>query len=176
MKMGRLPHHGEALLAALQFRNSSMEGLQELQESQWHDLLWLSDLMHLTLPLGQVCGDDLPRWVHERIDHNLADNSQRFARTKAVYSELAKGLREANVECLVIKGFAQYPDYVENPRLRAQSDIDLFCPPETIYRARDVLVGLGYQPDRRLEHLPERPPCSDGPEIQLAVERKLLRS
>jgi MFS family permease len=154
MKMGRLPHHGEALLAALQFRNPSTEGLQKLQESQWRDLLWLSDLMHLTLPLGQVYGDGLPQWVRKRIDHSLADNSQRFTRTKAVYSELAKGLREANVECLVIKGFAQCPDYVENPRLRLQSDIDLFCPLETIYRARDVLVGLGYQPDRGLEHLP----------------------
>jgi MFS family permease len=154
MKMDRLPHHGEALLAALQFRNSSVESLQKLQESQWRDLLWLSDLMHLTLPLGQVCGNGLPCWVHERIDRNLADNSQRFTRIKGVYLELAKALREANVECVVIKGFAQCPDYIENPRLRPQSDIDLFCPPETIYRARDVLVDLGYQPDRGLEHLP----------------------
>jgi MFS family permease len=152
--MRKLPHHVEALLAALQFRDSSSERLQQLQESQWQDLLSFCDLMRLTLPLGQVCGGILPQWVRKRIERNLADNSERFVRIKAAYSELAGGLRNANLECVVIKGFTQCPDYVENPRLRLQSDIDLFCPMETVYKARDVVASLGYRPDRRLDHLP----------------------
>jgi MFS family permease len=152
--MGRIPHNVEALLAALQFRNASPEKLQELPESQWPDLLSFCDLMHLTLPLGQVCDTILPTWVRQRIEKNFVDNSLRFVRIKAVYSELASALRNAGLECLVIKGFAQCPDYVANARLRLQSDVDLFCPLETVYRARDVIAELGYWPDRRLDHLP----------------------
>jgi MFS family permease len=145
--MGRIPNHVEALLAALRFRDSSSDRLDELQESQWQELLSFCDSMHMTLPLGEVCGGILPAWVRSRIEHNLADNSRRFLRVKGVYSEVTGALREANVESLVIKGFAQSPDYVENPRMRAQSDIDLFCPIETVYRARDVVARLGYRPE-----------------------------
>jgi hypothetical protein len=47
---------------------------------------------------------------------------------------------------------------VPDPRHRIQSDIDLFCPPESVLRARDALAVLGFrsqhQVDDLCEHLP----------------------
>ena len=85
-------------------------------------------------------------WVRSQIDRNLADNAQRFERIKAVYCEFANALRDTGAEHLVVKGFAQSPDFVEHPRFRLQSDIDAYCPPESISRAREVLSRLGYEP------------------------------
>jgi len=149
--MPKIPHTVTALLQALRFRNPQTVALAALQDSQWNELLSFCDLMHLTLPLGRACADVLPGWVRSRIEQNLADNVQHFERVKATYSEVAQALLENAVECLVIKGFAQYPDFVEDPRLRPQSDIDLFCPRESVFQARNTLLGLGYVPDDVLE-------------------------
>ncbi len=65
-----------------------------------------------------------------------------------------RAFEDIQVEYLVIKGFAQYPGYVKDPRLRMQSDIDIYCPSESIFRARDQLLSLGYHPLKGLEQLP----------------------
>jgi predicted MFS family arabinose efflux permease len=150
--MRQIPHHIQALLAALQFRNADPEALRSLDESEWHALLEFCDLAHLTFPLWRNSGDVLPPWVRKRIELNASDNAQRFERIKQIYSELATALDDAHVEYLVIKGFGQYPGYVEDPRLRMQSDIDLYCSSESIFRARDKLLTLGYEPREELEH------------------------
>ena len=80
----------------------------------------------------------------DRLKTNLSDNALRFEKIKAIYSEAAGALDRAGVEHIVIKGFTQAPDYVANPRLRSQADFDLYCPPETIERARAALHGIGY--------------------------------
>jgi len=41
-----------------------------------------------------------------------------------------------------------------NPRYRTQSDIDLFCPPDSISRARDALLAIGYEPIYRFDDMP----------------------
>jgi predicted MFS family arabinose efflux permease len=152
--MSRIPHHVEALLAALKFQGAQPEALRSLHDSEWRDLLEFTDLAHMTFPLWRTCTNLLPNWVRERLERNAADNTLRFQNIKAVYSELATALTEVEVEHLVLKGFAQYPGYVEDPRLRMQSDIDLYCPSESILCARDKLLTLGYQPLKGLEHLP----------------------
>jgi MFS family permease len=157
--MGKIPHSVQALLATLQFRNAYPEALASLDESQWHELLQFCDLAHLTFPLWRNSGDVLPGWVEERIEANASDNAKRFERIKHAYLEVANALEQVHVEHLVIKGFAQYPGYVEDPRLRMQSDIDLYCPSESIFRARDKLLTLGYQPPKEperhaVDHLP----------------------
>jgi hypothetical protein len=111
-------------------------------------------MMHLTIPLRLACGGHLPNWVQSRIDANVRDNSERFERIKADYLEMADALKDRGVEYLVLKGFSQSPDFVEDPRFRMQSDIDLFCPPASIFRARDALSKIGYEPDHGLEHQP----------------------
>ena len=153
--MRRIPHYVRALLSALQFRGDDPEGLRSLDESEWRELLEFSDLAHLTLPLWRNCADVLPDWVRERIERNVSDNAKRFDNVNHVYLEVAKALDDVQVEYLVLKGFAQYPGYVEDPRLRMQSDIDLYCPEDGILRARDALLNLGYEPICGLERLPQ---------------------
>jgi hypothetical protein len=153
--MRRNPAPLPALLSALQFRAAHPEALRVLGESEWHELLEFCDLAHLTLPLRQNCGDVLPDWVRARMERNASDNAKRFDNVKRVYLELAKAIKDVQVEHLVIKGFAQYPGYVEHPRLRMQSDIDIYCPSESILHARDALLSLGYQPLRGDENLPK---------------------
>ncbi len=153
--MRRIPHFLDALLSALQFRSAHPEALQTLDESEWHDLLEFCDLAHLTLPLWRNCGNVLPGWVRGRMERNASDNAKRFERIQLVYLELAKAFADVQVEYLVIKGFTQYPGYVEDPRLRMQSDIDIYCPSNSIFRARDQLIALDYEPLRGLEKLPK---------------------
>jgi MFS family permease len=154
-----VPREVAALLAALQLKHASVSGLQNLSNDEWRSLLRFSELAHLTLPLAQLQFEGKPIWVDERLQSNLADNALRFARVKATYREAACALYRAGVDHVVIKGFTQAPDYVPNPRLRMQSDIDLFCPPDHIPRAQAALEALGYQPDvrqdyRRADHSP----------------------
>ena len=146
-----------ALLSALQFHGAHFEALQALDESEWCELLEFCDLAHLTLPLWRNCRDVdvLPDWVRERMKRNASDNAKRFDNINGVYLEMSKALGDLQVEYLVIKGFAQHPGYVEDPRLRMQSDIDIYCPLESILRARDALLSLGYQPLLGLENLPK---------------------
>jgi len=171
-KMPKIPPTVAVLLQAMRFRSPQTEALAALQDSQWTELLSFCDLMHLTLPLGRTCADVLPDWVRSRIERNFADNAQHFDRVKASYSEVAHALRENAIECLVIKGFAQYPAFVEDPRLRPQSDIDLFSPRESVFRARDTLLQLGYVAEDELERwgyqpevAPEQLPCDHLPSM-----------
>src|SRR6266852_5905544 len=102
--------------------------------------------VHLTLPLRQVCSDDLPNWVREQIDRNITHNTERFRRIRKVYVEIDSVLQSAGAEYIVLKGFAQWPASMQGPHIRTQSDIDLFRPPESILAVRDALSGIGYAP------------------------------
>jgi predicted MFS family arabinose efflux permease len=157
--MTDLPSHVAAVLSALQFRGGRPEGLRTITASEWEHLLSFWEVRRLMIPLRQVCGDYLPEWVCSRIDHSLADNAERLERIKADYSNFLNASRAAGAEHLVVKGFAQWPGFVDHPRFRSQSDIDVYCPPELILRARDVLTNLGYEPKRGqdsglADHLP----------------------
>jgi hypothetical protein len=142
----RIPHEARALLRALQLSNPDSASLQKLSEKEWASLLDFCDIAHLTLPLAQLRMEGFPNWVVERLKTNLADNALRFGRVKATYLEAAEALNQAGVEHIVIKGFTQSPDYVPDPRLRGQSDIDIFCPPESIDAANGALRAIGYKP------------------------------
>lgn len=128
-----------------------MDGLHNLSDDEWHSLLHFCELAHLTLPLAQLRLNSLPSWVERRLQRNLSDNTLRFERVKATYREAAQALEQAGVEHIVIKGFTQAPDYIPDPRLRQQSDLDLVCPPEQIERARAALEAIGYVPDPRID-------------------------
>ncbi|MGO9086130.1 MAG: MFS transporter [Candidatus Sulfotelmatobacter sp.] len=141
-------------MAALRFDSSQPEALRRLTDSQWEDLLRLCDMLHFTIPLRRVCGDDLPDWVRSRIDRNICDNTLRYERIKAIYIELANTLEARGVDHLVLKGFTHSPAFVDDPRHRMQSDVDLFCPPESILEARDALCNIGYEPYQGFEHQP----------------------
>ncbi len=147
------PQHVRILLSALQFGGGSREGLRTLTRSEWEDLLSLWEIQRLMVPLRQTCSvaDELPEWVRFRIDQNLANNAERLERIKAAYSDFSNALRGTGAKHVVIKGFTLWPGFVEHPRFRLQSDIDIYCPPESILCARDALAQLGYEPERGLD-------------------------
>jgi MFS family permease len=152
---------------ALRFQDPRTDGLRRVKDSEWETVLSSWRVVRLTLPLRQLWGELLPDWVRDRIDSYLVDNAARFGRIKQLYSTAAAAFKDANVEHVVIKGFSLWPGYVEHPRFRPQSDIDLYCLPDSIFRARDALSGLGYQPLRwdgghtPIDHLdPMTPPTS----------------
>jgi hypothetical protein len=148
----RVPNEVAALLAALQFRDAKLDGILNLTEPEWHSLLRFCELAHLTLPLAQlqICG--LPVWVSKRLETNVIDNALRFNRVKETYEEVAESFKQAGVDHIVIKGFTQAPDYVLDPRLRQQSDLDLYCPPGQITSAQAVLESIGYVRERQLNY------------------------
>jgi hypothetical protein len=151
--MTNIPHSFPAVVSALKFCNGDRRALRKLQDSEWTELLLFCDRMHLTIPLGRACPEDLPDSVRSRINQNLSDNAERFERIKAVYSQVAGALRDVDVDHIVLKGFAQWPDFAEDPRLRMQSDIDVFCHPQSVFKARDAVSALGYKSLEGLEHV-----------------------
>jgi len=143
--MSKPPRHIGAVLSALRLNGGRAEELGSLDDATWHALLAYTDSTHLTLYLAARARDFAPGWVRQRLAKNLSDNSRRFERIKAAYGEMAYAFRKAGVNHVVLKGFSQWPDYSEDLRLRLQSDIDFYCPPESIFQARDLLIGLGYK-------------------------------
>lgn len=154
------------LLDALRFQDPRTEALRNVKDSEWEAILSSWRVVRLMLPLKQLRGEELPEWVCERVDTHLADNALRFERIKLTYSAAAQAIRAADAESVVLKGFSLWPGYVEHPRFRPQSDIDLYCPPDSIDRARDALIELGYEMSSRghhfnKDHLPIMTPKSD---------------
>ncbi len=121
-----------------------MEGLARLDDVKWEKLLEFCDLAHLTLPLAEVAGHQLPAWVAERLARNIRDNKDRFDNVFSCYIEAKSALDRAGIPHVVLKGFTQAPEFVNDPRFRMQSDIDIFCPPEYTLEAESVLLALGY--------------------------------
>jgi len=133
------------VLAALHLSDPDTSLLKALDDREWSRLLEFCNTAHLTLQLAQVATDGFPDWVVDRLRANLADNALRFEQIKAIYREAAKALDDVKVEHIIVKGFTQAPDYVADPRLRRQSDLDFFCPPGRIDDARAALEAVGYK-------------------------------
>jgi predicted MFS family arabinose efflux permease len=150
----KAPRYFLAFLQALQFKNANLAPIRRLDATEWNELLSFSDRAHLTLQLSQLPSDVLPAWVSSRIQENVTDNTKRIERIRTLYQEVASTLRRANADHIVIKGFTQYPEYVKSPNLRMQSDIDLYCPPNTILTARNALRDVGYEAEEPQKHVP----------------------
>jgi len=97
--------------------------------------------------------------VRQRLDRDLKNNAERWRRIQSAYAQASAAFQAHGLEFLVLKGFSHCPDFVAEPRHRAQYDIDLFFPENSLLRARDVALGIGYRPivpfDRHpADHLP----------------------
>jgi MFS family permease len=126
----------------------------------------------------------LPDWVRERIAVNLEENTERLQRVCALQAQVSDWLTEAGIPYIFLKGTTQFPHFVSDLRLRAQHDLDLFCPPEDARRAWDLFISRGYEPIERTgahatDHLPAlvrktgwewRGGSFFDPEIPLAIE------
>ncbi len=182
LRQARVPREVQALLVALQIMHANTFLLQTLSEEEWLSLLNFCDLAHLTLKLATLPTSGFPAWVVSRLETNRADNFKRFERVKATYLEARDALEQAGVDHIVIKGFTQSPMYVEDPRLRSQSDIDLYCPAHMIEAAYSALRAVDYRPatnaDRHADHLPAMVRLGDwqwrgnafDPEMPLSIE------
>ncbi|MGA3190002.1 MAG: nucleotidyltransferase family protein, partial [Bryobacteraceae bacterium] len=145
-------------MSALQFSSPDFEPLRQLTGQEWKRALQFCDRAQLTLPLALRCREHLPDDVRERTDRNLAGNAERWQRIRAAYREVAQPFEQAGIEFAVLKGFSHCPDFVSDPRLRPQYDIDLLLPREQLARAREIVSSLGYEPlkksNGREDHLP----------------------
>jgi hypothetical protein len=141
----RIPVEMTAVISALQLREPNTALLRAVSDQKWADLLVFCDLAHLALPLAELSADTLPQWVVERLSVNVADNAQRFQRIKTTYKEVAEVLSARGVEYIVIKGFTQCPNYVQLPKFRFQSDLDLYCPAKD-GSVKVALEAIGYRP------------------------------
>ena len=54
----------------------------------------------------------------------------------------------------MLKGFTQYPDFVADLYYRVQYDVDFLCPETSVYRARETLRELGYEPLKEMGNFP----------------------
>jgi len=142
------------VLEALQFSTPQPARLTALSDEDCKKALAFSDPAQLTLPLGITSREHLPEWIQLRIDRNLANNAERWRRTKIAFQEIAWALEAAGLDFAVLKGFSHCPHFVDDPRHRWQSDFDLLFRHEDILRARDIAVSLGYEPVSGFERHP----------------------
>ncbi len=149
----RVPRWTAAVMNALRFTGASVDALEALDEAGWEHVLGFCDLQQLTLVVGAL-GARAPEPVKRRLDHNLAQNTERLARLTAAYHEIADAFEAASVEFLLLKGPAQWPRFISELRLRMHHDIDLLCPGESLLTGRDALSSLGYKAIEGLEQFP----------------------
>jgi len=147
------------VIRALRFREGSDDGLRRLAAADWKSLLAATDRDHITLALAVRCRSVFPSEAQTYLDGALQRNAARYGRLCSAYQEIAEALSAGGIEFHVLKGFAQWPWYMDDPRHRYQSDLDLYCRPEFLKRAAEALSGLGYEPHRNdasgcSDHLP----------------------
>ena len=141
----RVPYEFAALLEALQVQGANVDRLASLNDAEWEKVLEFCDLAHLTLLISEIGSAEFPAWVTQRLAKNARDNKDRFNHVYAAYHEARVALEVAGIPHVVLKGFTQAPEFVGDPRLRMQSDIDIYCPPEQTLIAESVLKALGYR-------------------------------
>jgi MFS family permease len=145
---------------AIRFQEPDLDALRKITDAEWERILRNWSTARIMTSYRLDYGDNLPFPLRQRIDHCLADIALRFQRIRSMYVAVAKELKEIDVEHVVIKGFSLFPAYTQRFGLRPQGDIDLYCPPESVHRAQDVLseLGYGYTPipkryERLIDHL-----------------------
>ncbi len=143
-----------AVLQALHMEAPRLEPLRRLSQTDWKETLRLCDRTQLTLPLGDAHAAELPEWVRQWMEENFRKTRQRTVRVRREFSEMADKLGEYGLDFVVLKGFASAPGFVPDPWRRVQYDLDLYLAGGTAARARDVLLGLGYEPLKEMEEFP----------------------
>jgi hypothetical protein len=145
-----VPGGVRAILDALRFDRPPGSTPNSLPDLSPADLAF-ADRSHLTPLLSRLKLTDL---VRAHVDGAIARNTLRMQRFAAAYAEMAD-----KFDHVVLKGLTHAPDFVDDPRLRAQYDLDLYVPSRDRETARDALLALGYEPiggmaGLAMDHLP----------------------
>ncbi len=143
-----------AVLAALRFQGATSSALNQLNGSQWRQLLRICDPMQLTLPLAAACGGAVPSWVADRMQRAASNTRKRNETVWNAYCEIAECLNRNAIGFVVLKGFTGEPQFVADARLRVQYDLDFFLPGGAARSAYECIRGLGYMPVGALSNLP----------------------
>lgn len=140
-----------ALLDSLRFSGGGGDW-SRFSEAEWKAALYYFDRNQLTLLLRGIGG--LPDHVQRRLNADFAANEERNRQVGQAFDEVAGALHGANIDFVVLKGFANWDRFWREPGARLQYDLDLFCPKMTA-EARDRLIEqLGYVPIGRAEQFP----------------------
>jgi hypothetical protein len=150
----RIPRYAQALLDALSLSGSDGSALQNLSTPEWKSLLSFADRSQLTLALGDRYRSDIPPEIRKRVERCLIQNANRWEQVKSAYQQCASAFETAGLPFLILKGFSHCPDFVSDPRIRSQYDLDLLFRREDILAAYDIAVELGYEPLTSSDKLP----------------------
>jgi hypothetical protein len=132
-------------IRGLHFQQDRRAELRSVNPDEWPALLKQIDRSQLTLPLGIRCQEYLPDFVRSRIAQNLTSNAARHRLLEAEYRLISEAFRARSIDFIVLKGPSQIATlYVSNADYRPQYDIDLYCPPDAVASARDVLSSMGF--------------------------------
>jgi Uncharacterised nucleotidyltransferase len=131
-----------AALAALHFTDPRPEGLARLNDEERMAALDFCHHAGLTLLVRDVLPAATAR--------DAANNLLRLGVLDTTYRQMAC----LPVEFVALKGITQCELFGIRAADRAQSDIDLYCPRETVEAARDALMAAGYRPIAGLEAFP----------------------
>ncbi len=137
-----LPAGASAALAALHFAEPHPAALSHLNDTERGAGLDFCHHAGLTL----LVRDILP----QATARDAANNLLRLRVLEETYRQMA-GLP---VDFVALKGITHCALFGIRPEDRAQSDIDLYCPRDTVETARSALMAAGYQPIAGLEALP----------------------
>jgi hypothetical protein len=142
LKCAGLPAGAAAALAALHFAEPRPEALARLNDRERIAGLDFCHHAGLALLVREILPDATAR--------DAANNLLRLGALEATYRQLAS----LPVEFVALKGITQCELFGIRPEDRAQADIDLYCPRETVERARDALMAADYRAIAGLEAFP----------------------
>jgi predicted MFS family arabinose efflux permease len=139
------------LSAAVRFENPDLTKLRSISAAEWESVLSNWRAVRILLLADHSLFDAFPNGVRARLHSYLRDSAERFERIRRAYARVACLLDEAGADHVLIKGISLFPGFAEHPRVRPQGDIDLYCPPESVARAREVLLSQGFRQKREHE-------------------------
>jgi MFS family permease len=140
-----MPPGAAAAMAALHLSDPRTDAIARLSDKDREDALHFACRSQLAL--------FLPRELHpERLAGDAAGNRERLRILLDTYKQVAEILR--GIDFVALKGVTQCALFGIDPERRAQYDIDLYCPRETLQQARDALLSAGYEFIRGMESFP----------------------
>ena len=148
-----MPKIPSFLSAAVGFEDPDFTKLRSVSPAEWKLVLSNWHAVRILLLADYRRFEALPDWVRARLDSYLTDSGERFERIRSAYAHIASLLDKAGADHVLIKGISLFPGYADHPRVRPQGDIDLYCPPDSVARAREVLLSEGFRQKREHELL-----------------------
>ena len=155
------------ILEYLSFREAGipLRHLFELSaERRWDKYLTSLDsagmVFHFIAKLRQR-GDfeALPLLVQSRLRKNLRDQTERHACITSEFREFNQILQARGIQYIWLKGLTAFPDFVDDPVGRLQSDHDFLVHHKDLRRAYELFLGMGLEPKEAVsaphaDHLP----------------------